>query len=130
MKPVPIADYLDHIGRNGGDKPAPRREASPFRPRSLQSVQTSEPRSLPAFDRIAKPAVASKPKGEERPLRAAFERMPAPIEPNSREQLASREAAKSAEIALRLAEAHAKGREQGLAEGRAEAEEQRELDTR
>lgn len=128
MKPVPIADYLDHIGRSAGDKPGARREASPFRPRSLQTVQTSEPRSLPAFDRIAKPALASKPKGEERPLKPAFERMPAPIEPLSRESLASREAAKAAEIALRLAEAHAKGREEGYAEGRFEAEEQRELD--
>ncbi len=117
MKPVPIGDYLDHIGRPSGEKASPRRETSPFRPRSLQSLQSLEPRSPPAFDRAAKDSAAEKP---QRPL---WERRPTPVDAQP-ETLARREAAKAAEMALRLEEARARGREEGLALGRAEAEEQ------
>ena len=37
MKPLSIADYLDHLGRPAGEKATPRPEGSPFRPRSLPS---------------------------------------------------------------------------------------------
>lgn len=121
MKPVPIADYLDHIGR--GDKPSPRREASPFRPRSLQSLQSPEPRPLPAFERAPEIVAAVKPQDEVREQRPLLGRRPNPVEPAPRDSLVAREAAKAEEMALRLAQAHARGREEGLAEGRAEVEE-------
>ena len=45
MKPLSIADYLDHLGRAAGEKAPPRRESSPFRPRSLPSPQNGEAKS-------------------------------------------------------------------------------------
>jgi hypothetical protein len=124
MKPVPIADYLDHIGRAPGEKPSLRRDDSPFRPRSLQSLQSSEPRPLAAFDRAPKVVAAVKPQVEPQEQRPLLGRRPVAAEPSGRESLVAREAAKVEEMALRLAEAHARGREEGLVEGRAEAEEQ------
>jgi hypothetical protein len=124
MKPVPIADYLDHIGRAPGDRISPRREASPFRPRSLQSLQSAEPRPLPAFDRAPKVVAAAKPQPEAQEERPLLSRRPVAAGPAARDALIGREAAKVEEMALRLAEAHARGREEGLVEGRAEAEEQ------
>ncbi len=56
MKPVPIADYLDHIGRAPGEKASPRRDSSPFRPRSLQSLQALEPRSPLVFEKMRNPS--------------------------------------------------------------------------
>jgi hypothetical protein len=53
MKPLPIADYLDHLGRAPNEKASPRREGSPFRPRTLSSLQNREPPSIPVFDRKA-----------------------------------------------------------------------------
>lgn len=123
MKPAPIADYLDHISRIPGEKPSPRREASPFRPRSLQNVHSPEPRSLPAFDRTPAPPPPTKPQPDPRARRLPWDREPAPVEVSPRDSLIARETAKAQEMALRLAEAHARGREEGLAEGRAEAEE-------
>ena len=69
MKPVPIADYLDHIGRAPGEPASPRRETSPFRPRSLQSLQNPEPRPTPVFDRAPKVVGAAKPQAEAREQR-------------------------------------------------------------
>ena len=124
MKPVPIADYLDHIGRAPGERVSPRRDASPFRPRSLQSLQSPEPRPLPAFDRAPKVVAAVKPQPEAQEQRSLLSRRSVAAEPATRDTLIGREAAKVEEMALRLAEAHARGREEGLVEGRAEAEEQ------
>ena len=53
MKPLPIADYLEHLGRGPIEKAPPRREGSPFRPRTLASLPNGEPRSIPAFARVA-----------------------------------------------------------------------------
>ncbi len=126
MKPAPIADYLDHIGRASGEKPSPRRETSPFRPRSLQSVQSLEPRAPPVFDRAPKAvgaigAVRAEP--AERPSRPLWERRAAPVEVAQRDSLSAREAAKAEEMEARLDEARALGREEGLEQGRAEAAE-------
>ena len=49
MKPLSIADYLDHLGRAAGEK-APPRQSSPFRPRSLPSPQSEAAKSRPLFD--------------------------------------------------------------------------------
>ena len=123
MKPVPIADYLDHIGRPPAEKASPRREASPFRPRSLQGLHSPEPRSPPAFDRAAKAVGAVKAEAPEKPPRPLWDRRPAPVDAGQRELLAAREAAKVEEMALRLEEMRGLGREEGMALGRAEAEE-------
>jgi hypothetical protein len=125
MKPVPIADYLDHIGRPPGEPASPRREASPFRPRSLQSLQSPEPRPSFAFDHASKLVGAAKPLAEAREQRPLLGRRAVAVEPVARDSLVLREAAKAEEVALRLAEAHARGHEEGFAEGRTEAEEQR-----
>ena len=45
MKPLSIADYLDRLGSAAGEKAPPRREGSPFRPRSLPSPQNGKPGS-------------------------------------------------------------------------------------
>jgi flagellar biosynthesis/type III secretory pathway protein FliH len=120
MKPVPIANYLDHIG-HVGEKTSPRRETSPFRPRSLQNQQLAEFRQPPKLDR--EPASPAKAQGEHHPRRLAWDRQAAPAETSPRDSLVAREMAKAQEMALRLAEAHARGREEGLAEGHAEASE-------
>ena len=123
MKPVPIANYLDHIGTTAGERTAPRREASPFRPRSLQSLQSLDPRSPPAFERTLKPVGAAKPEAPERP-RPLFERRAAPVEAPGREQIFARETARAEEMALKIEEARAQGLEEGRALGRAEAEDE------
>ena len=120
MKPVPIANYLDHIGTTAGERPASRREASPFRPRSLQSLQSLDPRSPPAFERTFKPVAAARPEAAERP-RPLFERRAAPVEAPGREQIFARETARAEEMALKIEEARARGLEEGRALGRAEA---------
>ncbi len=124
MKPVPIADYLDHIGRAPGEKPSPRHEASPFRPRSLQNLHAADSRPPSAFERAAAaPPAPANAQNEPRSRRLPWERPTALVEASARDSLAAREAAKAEEMALRLAEAHARGREEGLAEGRAEGAE-------
>jgi hypothetical protein len=127
MKPVPIADYLDHIGRASGEKASPRREASPFRPRSLQSLQSLESRAPPAFppafERAAKAVGAVKPEAPEKPQRPLWDRKPTPADATQRESLAAREAAKAEEMAVRIEEARERCLEEGMALGRAEAEE-------
>jgi hypothetical protein len=123
MKPVPIADYLDHIGRGSGENASPRRDASSFRPRSLQSLQSPEPRPMPTLDRVPKVVAAFKSQAEEPEQRPLLGRPPVAAEPAALDSLAAREAAKVEDIALRFAEAHARGREEGFVEGRAEAEE-------
>jgi hypothetical protein len=118
MKPLSIADYLDHLGRGPAEKAPPRRESSPFRPRSLPGAQNGELRPRPAVA-LANPAGASETPGKDGPRRTPWERKPLPLAgPSS----AGEEAVKPEDIAVRLAEAHARGREDGLAEGREEAQ--------
>ncbi len=121
MKPLPIADYLEHLGRGPIEKAPPRREGSPFRPRTLASPPNGEPRSIPAFARMAEAGGVNDRQGEERPQRASWDRKPIPLDSTARQLQAARDAANTEEMAARLAEAHARGREEGLAEGRAEA---------
>jgi len=108
MKPLSIADYLDHF--SGAPTDQPRRESSPFRPRSLPSGQTG-PR--PALNAASKPGGAEA-QGKDSPRRTPWERRPVAA------LAAPGEAAKLEDAAVRLAEAYARGREEGLAEGRAE----------
>ena len=121
MKPLPIADYLDHLGRAPNEKASPRREGSPFRPRTLSSLQNREPPSIPVFDRKAEANGAGVQQGEERPLRTPWDRKPIPLDSTAQQLQTRNEAVKVEEMALRLVEAHGRGREEGLAEGRAQA---------
>jgi hypothetical protein len=119
MKPLSIADYLDHLGRSAGDKAPPRPEGSPFRPRSLPSPQNSALGSKPIIDRIANAGVETQ--GEEAPRRTPWAPKPVLLEPGARQSPPGGEPAKPEDVSVKLAEAQARGREEGLAEGRLEA---------
>ena len=116
MKPLSIADYLDRLGRTAGEKPLSR-ENSPFRPRSLPSPQTGGPASKPVFDRLAN--ASSETQEEDAPRRTPW--APKPVQLMARKPAPAVEQVKPEDIAVRLAEAYARGREEGLAEGRTEA---------
>jgi hypothetical protein len=121
MKPLSIADYLDDLGRAPTEEETrPRRESSPFLPRSLPSVQNGGPRPRPAFNALANPGAARDTQGKDGPRRTSWERKPLPPAAPAGSAPAG-DAFKPEDIAGRLAEAYARGREQGLVEGRAEA---------
>ena len=97
MKPFSIADYLDHLGRRRPKAP-PRSESSPFRPRSLPSVQNGEPRPRPAFN----PGGAEETQAKEGPRRTPWERKPIPLATSAGPSPAGGEAVKLEDIAVRL----------------------------
>jgi hypothetical protein len=117
MKPLKISDYLEHFGRAHGENEPPRRNASPFRPRSLPKPQGAE--QAPAFDRSHEASGPGQPQGGDRPRRTPWDPKPAASEPSVRELRAARETPNPEEMAVRLAQAHARGREEGLAEAEA-----------
>jgi hypothetical protein len=119
MKPLSIADYLDHLGRAAGDKAPPRPEGSPFRPRSLPSPQNGAPAPKPVFDRMAK--AGGETQGEETPRRTPWAPKPVLLESGARQSPPAGEPVKPEGMSVKLAEAYARGREEGLAEGRVEA---------
>ena len=119
MKPLSIADYLDRLGNAAGDKAPPRPEGSPFRPRSLPNPQNSRPGSKPVFDRMANAGVETQ--GEEAPRRSPWAPKSASLESGARESPSAGELVKPEDMSVKLAEAHARGREEGRAEGRLEA---------
>ena len=122
MKALSIADYLDHLGRAPAEKAPPPRESSPFRPRSLPSVQNGDMRPRSAFA-LANPGGAGETHGKDGPPRTPWERKAIPPAAPAGPLPAGGEAVKPEDIALRLAEAYARGRDEGLAEGRAEVSE-------
>ena len=119
MKPLSIADYLDRLGNAAGDKAPPRPEGSPFRPRSLPNPQNSKPGSKPVLDRITN-ANAETQGGDTR-RRTPWAPKPALPESGMPESPPVGEPVKSEDISVKLAEAYARGREEGRAEGRLEA---------
>jgi hypothetical protein len=119
MKPLSIADYLDRFGNAAGEKAPPRPEGSPFRPRSLPNPQNSGPGSKPIFDRIGNAGVGTQ--GEETRRRTPWAPKPALLESGARESPPPGEPVKPEDMSVKLAEAYARGREEGLAEGRVEA---------
>jgi hypothetical protein len=122
MKPVPISQYLDHIGRTAQtDSQAPRRDASPFRPRAVRMVsdQEPEPKGPLTFNRVLREAAAAsrarslglgleRPEPEARALRIEVE--PEPPQPDP-------------EVEARVAEAYHRGLHDGATDARAEAAE-------
>lgn len=118
MRPLSIADYLDHLDRAAGEKSPPRRESSPFRPRSLPSPQTEASKTRPVFERLAK-AGGGEAQGDGAPKRTPWPAKPVPLA--ARQPAPDAEPATPEDLSVKLAEAHARGREEGLSEGRAEA---------
>ncbi len=121
MKPLSIADYLDRLGSATGEKAPPRREGSPFRPRSLPDPRNGEAAPKPVFDRVAKAGGAGGAPSEETPRRTPWAPKPVPLESVGRRPPQTEELAKPEDMSAKLADAYARGREQGLAEGRVEA---------
>ncbi len=119
MKPLSIADYLDHLGRAAGEKSPPRRENSPFRPRSLPSPQSDAAKSRPVFERAAKASDVGETQAEDAPRRTPW--APKPVSLAARQSPSDEEPVKPEDMSARLAEAYARGREEGLAHGRVEA---------
>jgi hypothetical protein len=119
MKPLSIADYLDRLGSAAEEKAPQRPEGSPFRPRSLPNPQNSGLGSKPVFDRIANAGVETQ--GEEPRRRTPWAPKPALLESGALESPPAGEPVKPEDISIKLAEAYARGREEGLAEGRVEA---------
>jgi hypothetical protein len=121
MKPLSIADYLDRLGSATGEKAPTRRQGSPFLPRSLPSPRNGEPALKPAFDRVAKADGAGGAPSEETSRRTPWTPKPVLIEPVAQESPPTEELAKPDDLSAKLADAYARGREHGLAEGRIEA---------
>jgi hypothetical protein len=121
MKPLSIADYLDHLGRPAEEKAPLRPEGSPFRPRSLPSPQTGKPALKALFDRAAKADGASETPSGGAPRGAHWTPKPVFLASVARETPPTEEPVKPDDISAKLADAYARGREQGLAEGRVES---------
>jgi hypothetical protein len=119
MKPLSIADYLDHLGGAAGERAPPRREDSPFRPRSVPNRQNSGAGLRPVVDRMANAGVETQGEGARR--RTPWAPKPVLLESVARESPPAGEPAKPEDMSVKLADAYARGREQGLAEGRVEA---------
>ncbi len=121
MKPLSIADYLDRLGSATGEKAPPRREGSPFRPRSLPSPGNGEPALKPVFDRVAKADGDGGAPSEKTSRRTPWAPKPVALKSAARQPPETEELAKPEGTSAKLADAYARGREQGLAEGRLEA---------
>ena len=117
MKPLSIADYLDHLGRAAGEKPPPR-ENSPFRPRSLPSPQSRRAR-FEAGLRSHGERGRRNARGRGSPAHALGAK--ASSAEFGAAAAAGGEPVKPEDMSVKLAEAYARGREEGLAEGRTEA---------
>jgi hypothetical protein len=121
MKPLSIADYLDRFGSAASENEPKQRESSPFRPRSVPNPKTATPGSKLIFDRIPNMGGASETKGEDASKRTPWAPKPIPIESVLQQSPPASEPVKTEDTSSKLAEAHARGREEGLAAGRAEA---------
>ncbi|MGD1035658.1 MAG: hypothetical protein ABR878_00345 [Roseiarcus sp.] len=120
MKPVPIAQYLDHIGRVAqADAQSPRRDASPFRLRAVRVVPDPEPHSALAFSWALREAAMA---ARSRTLEAGRERAASNGRSSSREAAPSRsrETPPVPDVEARIAEAYDRGLHDGSAAARAE----------
>src|SRR5271154_6535909 len=116
MKPVPISQYLDHIGRAAQAEPqAPRRDAAIFKPRAVRVVHDPEPRGAPVFNRVIREA-ANAPRP--RALEPRKERADGDGGWLGREAAPAPEPAPDPEA--RIAEAYERGLRDGAAAARAE----------
>ncbi len=119
MKPVPISQYLDHVGRAArSESPEPRREAPVFKPRVIRAVQDA-PRPAPAMARVVREAAtggrAAQPR-EERRERPNLENAWAPPE----SVVPPRPEPPAVDVEKLVAEAYERGLREGAATARAE----------
>jgi hypothetical protein len=119
MKPLSIADYLDRLGDAAKENAPPRPEGSPFRPRSLPNPQNSKPGSKPVLDRITNANVETQ--GGDTRRRTPWAPKPALLESGAPESPPAGEPVKPEDSAVKLAEAYARGRDEGRLEERLEA---------
>jgi len=125
MKRATIANYLHQVGQDRPDDAPPGRGNSPFRPRSLHGSPIAQPRPPTPFVFAATSGGAE---DEDRPRTSPLNARRPAAPPNPVESLVAREAAKAEEMAARLAEAYARGREEGRQEAQAKLEEMRAAD--
>jgi flagellar biosynthesis/type III secretory pathway protein FliH len=119
MKPVPISQYLDHIGRVAqADSQPSRRETPAFKPRAIRVVHDPEARAAPAMSRVLREAAnaARAPQTrEERRERADLE-----TGWLARESVSPREEPPAPDVEERIAEAYERGLREGAEAARAE----------
>ncbi len=116
MKSVPIAQYLDHIGRVAqADSQTPRRDVSPFRPRPVRMVSDPEPLGPFTFNRVLREAAAA---ARSRSLGPGQEGADPDARPSSREPPPP--PPPDPEVEARVAEAYDRGLREGAAAARAE----------
>ena len=129
MKPAPIAKYLQSVGDASAEKATPACEISPFRPRTLQRPQDATVvRAAALKDTVRTIGAVRQSTDNPLQLTANDRRRQENRSSNSDEFLIARESAKAEEMAARLEEAYARGREEGKAEASAEAAELRAAD--
>jgi hypothetical protein len=130
MKPVPIAQYLDHIGRAAqAESQTPRRDPVVFPTRLARGLPDPEPDGPVPFSRVLlEAAIAARSRAaEERPRdasrdeRAGSRGLPRALPPRPRETAA----APAADLEAAVAEAFERGLREGEAVARAEAAETR-----
>lgn len=127
MKPASIAKYLDHLGPDRPDKASGGPENSPFRPRSLHDPQSAGARPAPHLVVAGASGAGGAQVGHRGPPSPGEAKRPAaPVNPV--ESLVAREASKAEEMAARLAEAYARGLDEGRSEAQAKLEELRAAD--
>ena len=121
MKPLSIADYLDRLGSAAGEKAPPRREGSPFRPRSLPSPRNSKPGSKAGLRRRSEAGRRDSARGRCSPTQRHGRQSRFRFKPRrasrrrQKSRLSPTTCRRSSPTLMR------RGREQGLAEGRVEA---------
>ena len=120
MKPLSIADYLDHLGPAQSRRRRRDARTRHFALEACRASQSGEPRPPPAFSALKRRRRRSASR-EETPRPTPWDRKPSGVESTARQLQPREKAAKPETSPCRLAEAHARGREEGLAEGQAEA---------
>lgn len=119
MKPVPITQYLDHIGRVAqSDSQPARRDAAPFKPRAIRVVHDPEPRGAASMARVLREAANAA-----RPQQNREERRERPdLETGwlARETAPPREEPPAPDVEERIAEAYERGLREGAEAARAE----------
>ncbi len=118
MKPVPILQYLDHIGRAAqADPQSSRPDPSPFKPRALRALQDPLPRSPLIFSRALRDAATG---GRAQMVEGRLERTALDGRSSNREAAPQHEASPAPDVEARIAEAYERGLRDGSAAARAE----------
>jgi hypothetical protein len=126
MKPIPIAEYLDHIGQMpSGGRQVPRGGSLPFRLRSVAAAETANVAAVPghAPDEAAANAVKANIEDRRQHKLAAW---PAARRENELSRISELTCAN--DIEARVAEAYERGFRDGELSARAESEERRVKD--